>query len=279
MNTIEIAITSLSGRKFHPETIAFKARAAALGGYIPPSQLSAADALVRDIYKNGLRSKIRRLNLFIGSSLGAAMAPLFNNADGSPAPLGPAADTNNNFVSGDYSSGGLTGNAVNKFVSTGYIPASHSPALNSAHYAVFSASNISATDALLGANDPATNSIVSLWGRTASNITYSSHHISGQSTPASSLTDASGMLLINRTDSSQYLYYRNQTSLPPLVYTPLAMTSQPLYIFCRNNNGVPVNFSARTLTGYSFGAGLTPAEVQVYYQLLRAFHIRIGRSL
>lgn len=279
MSSIELAITSLSGRRYHPEIVSFKARVAALGGSVSASVLSAADALVRDIYKAGLRSKIRRLNLFLGSNLNAAMVPLFFNADGSAVPIGASADTNNNFTSGDFTSSGLTGNGINKFISTGYIPGSHTSLLDSAHYGVFSSTNNTAVDALLGANDPGTNSIISLWGRNASNNTYSSHHISGQSTPVSVLNDVSGLLLINRAAPAQYLYYRNGTALSPLVYPSHARTSQPLYIFCRNNNGTPANFSAKTLTGYTFGEGMSPEEITVYYQLLLKFHQRTGRTL
>jgi hypothetical protein len=71
------------------------------GGAITQTQVKAVDKFMTSI--NGvpnLRSSIKRMNLFVGDDLSAALVPVVSD-------LGSGSDINNSFVSGDYSPSGL----------------------------------------------------------------------------------------------------------------------------------------------------------------------------
>jgi hypothetical protein len=108
---------------FHPEASDWRSRVIANGGTVSGSTLTAVSNFCRSIDSAGIRDRFYRLNLFCGSDLSACLVPLYRGQSRTGTQFGNTTDTNNNFVSGDYSlsgsAAGLTGNGTTKYLATG----------------------------------------------------------------------------------------------------------------------------------------------------------------
>lgn len=103
------------------EVDAWEAEIIGAGGTVSGTTLDAAVQFMDDI--SAFRTKIIRFNPFASDSLAGALCPLINTVDGVTL-IGNAKDTNNNFVSGDFSESGGLGNAANstKYIATSIVP-------------------------------------------------------------------------------------------------------------------------------------------------------------
>lgn len=80
------------------------------GGSVSPATQAAVSAFIATNLANGIWPRLKRLNLFCGTGLAAAMVPL----------IGANLDIGVNIVAGDYTESiGLKGDATTKYVNTG----------------------------------------------------------------------------------------------------------------------------------------------------------------
>jgi hypothetical protein len=101
----------------HPEALAWRSAVIANGGTVSASTMAAVTTFCRSIDSAGLRGRFYRLNLFCGDGLSAVLVPLYRGQSRTGTQYGNTADTNVNFVSGDYTlASGLTGNGSNKYL-------------------------------------------------------------------------------------------------------------------------------------------------------------------
>lgn len=106
----------------HPEAAAWRSAVVANGGSVSASTMKAVNTFCAAIDAAGIRDRFYRLNLFCGDNLNAALVPLYRGPTFGGTTYGYVTDTNNNFVSGDYSENtGLIGNGTNKGLATGLV--------------------------------------------------------------------------------------------------------------------------------------------------------------
>jgi hypothetical protein len=104
----------------HPEALAWRSAVIANGGSVSGSTFAAVNTFCKAIDAAGIRSLLWRVNLMCGEDLLAALVPLYRANSAAGATQGNATDTNDNFVSGDYSAtSGLVGNGSSKRLNTG----------------------------------------------------------------------------------------------------------------------------------------------------------------
>jgi hypothetical protein len=107
----------------HPDAAAWRSAVVANGGSVSASTMRAVSTFCASIDAAGIRDKFYRLNLFCGNQLAACLVPLYRAPTRTGTQFGNAAETNENFVGGDYNetgaSGGLKGNGTNKRLLTG----------------------------------------------------------------------------------------------------------------------------------------------------------------
>lgn len=116
-----------SSVNIHREARDWYNRAITNGGSVSKSTLKAVSDFCYRIDAAGIRGKFSRLNLICGDNLTAARVPLYRGLSFTGTQYGNSIDTNNNFVSGDYtergSNGGLNaGSGGTKYLDTGVIP-------------------------------------------------------------------------------------------------------------------------------------------------------------
>jgi hypothetical protein len=267
-------------QSLHPEAADWAARVTAAGATCSGTTLTAVSKFCRSIDAAGIRSKFLRLNLFCGSSITAALIPLYRSSAYGGAAVGNASDTNNNFVSGDYSeSGGLTKTAsTSKYLDTGLAPEDFD--ISTGHLAVyrgaFSASNV----ALLSVRSLTDYYEIFKRGD-------SKHHAAFGSTtlavPSTETTHASaGLIVGSRTGATtlRYFFAGAQTAENTTSVTP-ANTSHNWFVFAMNNNGSAASYTglAQPLYGYSIGRGMTNNDVQSYTSAMNALQTSIGRQV
>jgi hypothetical protein len=231
----------------------------------------------------GIRDRFVRLNLICGDSLSAALVPLFRGQSRTGTQLGNATDTNNNFVSGDYTQAtGLQGNGSTKYLDTG-VSASNLNR-NSTHLGVYG-TNLndggSSFASLAGARDGGANNLIQLDGKRtlAANTYFSSaaNAVSVSGSPAASSGHVIGVSS-SATDLSVYVA-GSSTGITTTDRTSGTLVAQPIYIFANNFNGSPSDRSGMRCRAYSFGIGMTAAQVLAFYNALQTFQTSLGRNV
>ena len=116
-----------SSVNIHREAVDWHNRVLTNGGRVSKDTVKAVSDFCYRIDAAGIRAKFSRLNLICGDNLNAARVPLYRGLSFTGTQYGNSIDTNNNFVSGDYtergSNGGLNaGSGGTKYLDTGVIP-------------------------------------------------------------------------------------------------------------------------------------------------------------
>lgn len=111
----------------HKEAVDWHNRVLTNGGRVSKDTLKAVSDFCYRIDAAGIRNKFSRLNLICGDDLISARVPLYRGLSFTGTQYGNTIDTNNNFISADYtergSSGGLNaGSGGTKYLDTGVIP-------------------------------------------------------------------------------------------------------------------------------------------------------------
>lgn len=264
----------------HPDAMSWRSRVIANGGTVSASTMTAVTAFCKSIDAAGIRDRMWRTNLFCGSTLSAAIVPLYRGPSLSGTQYGNSTDTNNNFVSGDYvetgSSGGLTRSATGKTLSTGITPA-NAPVLGTGHLAtsVISGSFTAAGFAVDFGQNLAyrANHYVNT---TNANQQFFGSFEDVNASVSQSTSVANGLYsrwLITRTSTSLATLYRNAASVATrtATATQTSNTTQ-LTIFGSSGGGAGVG-----LHYYSLGDGLTASQVSAFDAALSSFLSAMGR--
>ena len=267
----------------HPEAAAWKTAVIANGGTVSGGTLNAVSKFCADIDAAGIRDRFLRANLVCGDSLLAALVPLYRGQSRTGTQLGNTTDTNNNFVSGDYTQAtGLQGNGSTKYLITG-VNASNLNR-NSTHLGVYGTNlNDASTGfgSLAGARDGSALNLIQLDGK---NTVAANRYFSGAlnsvvvvGSPAATSGHVIGVS-VSSTDLSMYVA-GSSTGLTATDRTSGTLVAQPIYIFANNFNGSPSDQSGMRCRAYSFGIGMTAAQVLKFYNALQTFQTSLGRNL
>lgn len=279
-------------RYWHPEALDWSIRVAANGGN-PAGTLLAVSEFCWAIDAAGVRSLIRRCNLFCGGNLSGALVPLYRSASFGGTVLGNSTDTNNNFVSGDFTeTTGLKGNGTTKFLNTGFSPASF--ASTSSVHLSYSGTGLETTSAATsGSGDrfaigTFNNAEAGLYDLSIANwlaATGPNQRGSRFSTFAgfvygssSSRGTTESHLIGTRTSTTAAALYGGGSSIATnsASVTP-SSHSQPIYVFGLNLNGTAGVLTAGTLRMYSIGAGLNATQAAAFSAAVSALNIALGR--
>ena len=260
-------------------------RVYANGGTVSTSTASAVNTFCDAIDAAGIRDRFARLNLFCGSSLNAALVPLYKSFTFGGASLGNATDTNvGPFVSGDYSEsvGLLKAGNTNSYLDTG-LATDDLPTAATGHMAAWMGTHSPAAFLYVMGSDTAAAQrywLVS-WTTGGSSVVRGQW---GQNVSATSsglgATIPAGLYIGTRTSSTALDVYGDGASLATTAssVTPAAISNN-FYVAAANNNGVAGSFATFPLAGYSIGESLTAEQAAAYNTIYKALISALGRPL
>lgn len=258
---------------YDPDASAFFARVVTNGGTIGTTAKNAVNDFVLAAKANGYWSKLTRINLIVGDQLAAALTPLKVGGGSDP-------ETNNNFVSGDYTqSTGLTGNGSTKWLNTGLAMASYT----NAHMAVYAGGLETSGDtasmgeyAGSGASGMILNNYVSAWGARA----FRGGNINQTSSAQISSGLITGGFLVGNMESGPASYIYQNGSASNFQNSDVQSTSGvAVGIFAVNIAGSASGYSSMACRGYSIGSTLTSTDIGNMNTDLEAFQDALGRGL
>jgi hypothetical protein len=259
------------------------------GGTVSGSTLAAVSKFCFSIDAANIRDRFYRLNLFCGTGLNACLIPLYRGQSRTGTQVGSTADTNVNFVSGDYSetSGLSTTSGVSKYLNTGLTPNDMALADVQAMHLAVSHGPVSAADV-----DPRPIGAHSLTDRFSFVLTVRNsfagllgvamgrtNQLNSANMPSGAQVSASWVG--SRTSATSLVIYKNGASDATLTtsVTGIASHAFPFFVGRNNNSGTPQGDTA-TLPHrhYSIGGGMTASQVSAYETALAAFRAAIGRT-
>ena len=272
----------------HPEAQDWRNRVIANGGTVSGSTLTAVSNFCRSIDAAGIRDRFYRLNLFCGTGLSASLVPLYRGQSRTGTQFGNTADTNVNFVAGDYtetgSSGGLSGNGTNKYLNTGFAP--NNISFGNAHACGYL--NRSHTSGNFGS---ILHSISALNNDELGILSNQS----GISTPPffaeentatgfvqAGVNNTTGMLLGTSTSSTDRRFYIAGSQSGTTVTNALTRTQYtnlPMFVMARNFASNPTGWNNGRICAYSVGLGMTASQASAYYTAMQAFQTALSRAV
>lgn len=286
------SMTAARGSYFHVEALDWQSRVVTNGGSVSASTLQAVSAFCRAIDNASIRDRFLRLNLFCGTGLSAALVPLYLGASLGGTTVGNTTDTNNNFVSGDYSetgaSAGIAGNASSKFLNTGFPANTNTAAASHIGLILLRPHGTNSQERNIIGAYSTTNSIIwsidagrpngtggafarnATMGTFTTDVGYFGENVTTQATVPGSLVNSAGTL------------YRNGAATGT---TAAATANYPsahnIYVFAINNGnggGAAVNYTNARLGGYSIGLNMTAAQAASYHHAVTAFNAALTRT-
>lgn len=255
------------------------------GGTVSTATAAAVNTFCTSIESAGIRDRFYRLNLFAGSNLSAALVPLYRGTSLGGTQFGNTTDTNNNFVSGDYSesgaAAGLTGNGSTKYLATG-LPQTYT-GNNSIHQAIGFVPNTAAGyQCFIGARYNLANSVAHEVRGANANFRVSAFS-SGQVTAAYSPSSGRNLFLFNTNNAGANSY--DSYSRGAIVSTLTmgsgynAATTGNFMVFAGDTNGTPSGYYSGSADFYSIGARFTSStQVDDYHAAIAAFRTALSRT-
>ena len=175
-----------------------------------------------------------------------------------------------------HNSNGITGNGINTFANTflkpnnlgqdshrvlGYV---RNDIGGSAFEAVISATNAAFTNGLGFETRKSTNS-------------HSTYSNSGFNPVTNS--NRTGLVGVNRTNSSNYKVFRNGSALYTVTNASQTPLNINLFVGAQNNNGSTINYSTANLAIIVCGDGLSDANALIEYNIIQQFQTDLGRNV
>jgi hypothetical protein len=275
----------------HPEAASWRTRVIDNGGGTPSAAtMRALSTLCSDIDKAGIRSKIYRMNMFVGPSLNAALVPLYRAESRTATVRGNTVDQSlgsPSFDSVDYNetgaSSGLKGNGSSKYLNTGI----NGNTLNGDNLHLgwglrATQTGGQAYKALGGVFDNSVNSYDTLVRRSDAALcsvfgnpaTVDSAARAGQAVQLSSL--AVGDLVM-----AYPSFYRNGAVAGTSATTSGNYPSaHAISVFALFNGGTSAagNHTDARMNWYSIGLTMTSGEVLSFYNAIAAFNTALSRT-
>lgn len=171
---------------------------------------------------------------------------------------------------------GYQGDGAASYLGTGLTPGSGQFALNSAHMAFWSRTDISNATVSLGARTASTtgqsliqpNNGGSMSGRLNQDVIGT----------GVAVTSTQGLIAVNRSGASAKEYYRNGASLGTGNAVSTSMPTVPFFLLALNSGGSPANYDTRQQSAASFGAALTAQQHADFYTSLNTYMQAVGAA-
>lgn len=265
----------------HPEASSWRSRVVDNGGTVGTSTVQAVDRFCRSIDANGLRSLLWRVNLMAGDDLSAALVPLYRATSASGAVQGNETDTNDNFVSGDYSAtSGLAGNGSSKRLNTGLpqnfadgrhigmVPNTLGTTAFRYYIGVKAAGSNNSLFAIF-ANNPTTQ---------ISAYTYSDASFVGQAGTVTAVANRLHMVVNVAGAGNSRMYADGVRGGSDGLGFNTTNTGAIGIFAARNDDGTWTGFSNARIAGYTIGRDMTATQVAAYNTIWTTLLTALGRA-
>jgi len=258
------------------------------GGSVSASTMKAVSKFCGDIDTAGLRDRFYRLNLFCGTGLSGCLVPLYRGPSRTGTQYGNTTDTNQNFVSGDYSeSGGLTSAAASaKMLSTGVEPmASGGPLFNFGHHFAHVIALPAARQDVMGVRKDTSpgnmhwfqlDETGQMWGGWC--------QVNRWNANASGVSAGKTIIMQNaQAANASQVYASGLLTLTAAIGTSTGTASEGANIFAgRINFGsgfVNSQYATMQMGAYSIGLDFTASQALAYHTAYAAFATALSRTI
>lgn len=242
----------------------------------------SAVVLMQHLKQWGLRPKIASMGIYTGTGMGAVCMAMIHDLAG----MNGAIQTNV-FVEADYTeSTGLTGNGTSKFLSLSTASplngtVTMSQLTQAAHVGVYCRSNVSsALQHVIGATDAGSDSsayvLINFLGNTYGQVNDT---VSLQWNSADA--NGTGFYIATRTATNAAATYRNGVLMTTQTGTVSGAHNAPetIVVHALNSSGTIANYTARTLSFWTVGYGLSVTDNLNYYKAVQRHQLNLGRAL
>ena len=258
---------------YQPETVAFlqaiNSTDATLAG--------AIDGLVVALKTGNLWSKFNAIYPFVGGTMDTTKYNLISPTD-------TDAGYRLTFVGAwQFDNNGVTGNGINTYARTHYIPTTAQPlGLNNTHLAFYSRTANAANAVDIGGytRQQGTGAIIDALNVTANyagNIYLGAN--SANTLAGVAVTPTTGLYVLSRVNSANVTLYRNGALLYNTALSSQLVCAAELYVGARNDNGIAMFSSNRQLAFVSIGGGLSATETATFNAAVTAFQTAMNRNV
>jgi len=251
-------------------TIDWAKRVVTNGGAIPSDNtISATNTFDQAVVAAGLASKVLAILTFPPDNLVAALTPLYKAFGSDPW-------TNHNFVAGNLTVNGLSGNGTTRFLDSGFNPTTGGYTNNNECQFLYMSTAQSNAGELFGVNVTALDGI---FPNDLNNGALTNFYSENKLISVAPIT--AGFYLNSRVAvNDQRAYYAKSTT--PWAQVGSNLTNQVqglpngnLYAFAVNN-GAAANFSNASLSCCGMAFGLTSAQGQALFNAVQALRTAFG---
>jgi hypothetical protein len=256
------------------EAVAWAAKVVANGGASPSAgTVSALSTFMNTLVSKSLRTKLFLLNIIAPDSLTAAITPVVSGNGSNPW-------QNQNFLSGDLTVNGLTGNGTTKGLRTGLNLnlGGTSPATNNnAGFTVYCKSIPASDNFQVGAYDGSAffGCRVRFNDLTCKGTICDNNNYVGPAT-----FPGNGLFAINRVSSTdQRMFWGNSTNVPAQIGTTVAagnafnMPNAQLGMFSLDGSS---GWSSGTLSFFAAHSGMSLSEFTDFFTAIQALRTALG---
>ena len=239
---------------------------AAATGITDTTILNALNTFDTGLISNGLDTKMKAIYPFVGGTSTTHKYNFINSADSNGA-------FRLSFNGGwTHSANGITGNLVNTFADTFFIPSTQLT-LSSGHYSIYSRTNVNETSIDMGVLNDNCHQIIT---RLSGQQTYSYASTNTGITLAN--TDSRGLYITNRNSATNTTGFKNGVKVADGFMTA-GLPINSVFIGARNQGGGGVIPSSRQYAFASIGNGLTDGEATTFYNLVQAMQTSLSRQV
>ena len=220
----------------------------------------------------GLRSKVKRMQLYAPScGLQSMRYPVI--ADTGPVGVTDS-DNIQNFVEGDYTTTGLTGNGSSKLISTSLKLGSFGSVYN-LHFGVYNRTSGTISGVEIGNGEGSSIAQIA--------VNYTGAGTIWQSCAASYVlvTESSGVgCYMGSVTASDFAgIYKNGGLWGSFTNPGCALPDWSVFVYARNYSGVTDQYSSRQLCFYTIGLAINPDMTLYYYRAVQFAQRRWSRAL
>lgn len=245
--------------------LAFYNRVITAGGSLTTTEQTATEQLVKDLKSYGIWTKMKAIYPMVGASSAACSQNLKSSS------------FTGTFSSGwTFASTGATPNGTSAYMDTGLKQSDTSQ--NSQHLCIYSRTDINDSQVDMGMYVSGGNA--SYLAYRFSGVIYPTIQTNEQSAGSTPYSSSLGLIIGNRRDSLNALFYHNGTLVGTYQRNSSAVNNTlNMYIGAYNVQGTPGLFSQKENAFASIGDGLTDTEASNFYTAVQAFQTTLSRQV
>lgn len=251
--------------EYDSDAQAFFNRVTTAGGSLSTTEKAAVDILVEQMKTDGIWTKMKAIYPMVGASSAACSQNLKSSS------------FTGTFSSGwTFASTGATPNGTSAYMDTGLKQSDTSQ--NSQHLCIYSRTDINDSQVDMGMYVSGGNA--SYLAYRFSGVIYPTIQTNEQSAGSTPYSSSLGLIIGNRRDSLNALFYHNGTLVGTYQRNSSAVNNTlNMYIGAYNVQGTPSLFSQKQNAFASIGDGLTDTEASNFYTAVQSFQTTLSRQV